>query len=484
MAYDLSTYEGRQAARDAGNWVGTDSSGNIVMEPSGGGGGGTSSGSTSGGSSGGTSGGTSSSGTYTTVNGQQTISSMGSQLRSVGWQGDPNDANAVIAAYAQTTGGAVTPSGGSTGGTGGTGGAPGNTTTYTNTDAANQAIAAANTAATIAYNNAKLNLDSEDLAFRKAQQAFAESLSRAQMTGTFEGQLTLPALMGWAQTFGTYGQPATGQQTLAAQQQAFNQAATAAGLTGVYTAPQATGSGNLALDAFTYKASPADQQTYLSANGGNRQAAAEQYLRDVTGAVQSAVQQAGGTFGPQSMQQWVYGASTPQTTLAAQGQYFNQALSQAQLNQKTTQDYLNLLASLRGPQDYGQYLRVMASAPQGLQSLVNAAAAGGGRVPAFGTTGASTTPATLGGLMGQAGSGGTAPGGTSYDEYMRAAQGLPAPSQISPQNWNAMTDIQRQLLLGMYEQTGWNVNDALAQYKASLPKFASNTPQVGTTKLV
>lgn len=30
---DLSTYEGRQAARDAGNWVGKDDSGNIVSEP-------------------------------------------------------------------------------------------------------------------------------------------------------------------------------------------------------------------------------------------------------------------------------------------------------------------------------------------------------------------------------------------------------------------------------------------------------------------
>jgi hypothetical protein len=41
---DLSTYEGRQAARDQGYWVGDDGSGSIVAEyqgaPSGGGGGG------------------------------------------------------------------------------------------------------------------------------------------------------------------------------------------------------------------------------------------------------------------------------------------------------------------------------------------------------------------------------------------------------------------------------------------------------------
>lgn len=85
--------------------------------------------------------------------------------------------------------------------------------------------------------------------------------------------------------------------------------------------------------------------------------------------------------------------------------------------------------------------------------------------------------------MGAAATGGAA-GGTTYDQYMTAARGLPPPSQIAPQNWNAMTDSQKQILLGMYEQSGWNVTDALQQYQASLPKFGSAAPPVGTTRLV
>jgi len=67
---------------------------------------------------------------------------------------------------------------------------------------------------------------------------------------------------------------------------------------------------------------------------------------------------------------------------------------------------------------------------------------------------------------------------------MRTAQGLPAPSQIAPQNWNAMTDVQKQLLLGMYEQRGWNVTDAQQQYMASLPKVAAGGSQSGSVRLV
>lgn len=302
---------------------------------------------------------------FMTPNGPRTAAQMESELRGVGWQGG----EPVSDAYARTTGGPVTQQ------------QTGFNADQYNADA-DRALTEARDAATAAYNRSQLNLEGDKLAFQKAQQAFSESLSRAQMTGTFEGQPTLPALMAWANAFGTYGQPTPGQGTL-----------------------------------------------------------------------------------------------------AAQNQFFNQALAQSTLNQKTVQDYLGLVAGLRGPQDYGQYLRVLASTPQGLQGLVGAAAANQGRVPGFGTTGAPTQPATLGGLMGAAATGGAA-GGTTYDQYMTAARGLPPPSQISPQNWNAMNDSQKQLLLGMYEQSGWNVTDALQQYQASLPKFGSAAPPVGTTRLV
>lgn len=121
MADYPDTDAGRQAARDAGNWVGRDESGNLVIEPghpggqagtgdSGGGGAGDGGG---GGSSGGGGG-----GYYQTKNGLQTLQSMEQQLRSVGWQGG----EPVATAYARTTGAPVAPAGGGGGGTSGGGG--------------------------------------------------------------------------------------------------------------------------------------------------------------------------------------------------------------------------------------------------------------------------------------------------------------------------------------------------------------------------
>jgi hypothetical protein len=109
------------------------------------------------------------------------------------------------------------------------------------------ALQAASNAAQQAYLNAKLNLDTEDLALRKAQQAWTETVQRAGLTGIFEGQPTFPAMQYYANTFGywnqpainqptqgtlrqqaelfgAYGEPQPGQQTLAALQQRFGQA--------------------------------------------------------------------------------------------------------------------------------------------------------------------------------------------------------------------------------------------------------------------
>lgn len=267
--------------------------------------------------------------------------------------------------------------------------------------------------------------------------------------------------------YGGYGTPTAGQQTLAAQAQAASIAAKQAELLGTYTPPGMYAPGSYVQDPST---------------GAYYQAQSNGALQPISALPQGAT----AIQGPAGV--GATSGQAGQTTLQAQNQYFQQALQQAQLNQKSVQDYLNLVATLRGPQDYGQYLKVMASTPQGLQSLTGAAAAAGGRVPAFGYTGAPTNPVTAAGLAGAA-AGGQAPGGqaagnTSYDQYFQAVQGLPAPSQIAPQNWNAMTDVQKQLLLGMYEQAGWNVNDVMNQYKASLPRFGTTTAQVGQTRLV
>jgi hypothetical protein len=148
--------------------------------------------------------------TYQTINGPKTTEQMQQELYSAGWGGGES----VLDAYARTTGGSVGPVALDTSSTG-----------YgANVQAAQMALQAAANAAQQAYLNAKLNLDTEDLALRKAQQAWTETVQRAGLTGTFEGQPTLPAMQSYAQLFGAWGVPTQGQQTLAALQQQFGQA--------------------------------------------------------------------------------------------------------------------------------------------------------------------------------------------------------------------------------------------------------------------
>src|SRR5215471_10514049 len=94
---------------------------------------------------------------------------------------------------------------------------------YANVSAANNAMSQANAAAQQSYNRAMLQYQNEQLAFQKAAEAWKETMDKAGLTGMYEGQATQPALTNWANLFGTWAQPTTGEQTLAAQQQQFAQ---------------------------------------------------------------------------------------------------------------------------------------------------------------------------------------------------------------------------------------------------------------------
>jgi hypothetical protein len=153
--------------------------------------------------------------------------------------------------------------------------------------------------------------------------------------------------------------------------------------------------------------------------------------------------------------------------------------AQAEQN-KTSLGYLGLISNLQGPQDYGAYLRTLGSTPGGLRDLVSAAA--GKYVPAAGaTTGVASTPASLGGLVNAAATGQS--GGTNYGDYMNAAKDLPAGNQISPDAWNTFTSSQKQALLGMYGQTGQIPQDVQDLYKQSLPQYAYSGSPTGSVKL-
>jgi len=91
-----------------------------------------------------------------------------------------------------------------------------------NVAAAQMALSAAQNAANQAYLNARLNLETDQFAFQKAQQAFTNEITKAGLTGMYGGAPTLQAMQQYATQFGTWGAPAAGQQTLEAQQQAAN----------------------------------------------------------------------------------------------------------------------------------------------------------------------------------------------------------------------------------------------------------------------
>jgi len=360
----------------------------------------------------------------------------------------------------------------------------------TNADQNAEIFKNANNIAQHEYYNAVLGNQGEELALKKAMFAWQQTLDRAAQTGMFEGAPTQAAMQYYSNTFGDWSTPEAGQKTLKAQEQEFQQGVTTAGLTGTY-------------------------------QGQDTQAAVKQ-ASDIANA------QAGltGWLNPSGG-----GAPGGTQTLAGQQQGWQQGFSEQQQADKNRQDYLNLLSGLRGPADYGQYLKVLGSTPQGLQDLVGAVS--GQYQPATGATYGQPVPVSLGSFMGSAASGASqqyAPGqyaypqsqpqmqnmqygatqqqtpyqqsqaanqtalaqydqrqqqggGTDYANYMAQAQRLPPPNQIAPQAYNAMTTTQKQMAGGMYEQLGYNPQDVTDLYKQSLPKYGSQTPQVGGFKI-
>lgn len=352
----------------------------------------------------------------------------------------------------------------------------------------------ANATAQQAYYDSMSRNEGERIALEKAKFAWQQQLDTAQMTGLWQGAPTQDAMRYYANTFGDWSSPEAGKKTLAAQQQEFAQGVTTAGLTGMYQGNQT------------------QQAAKQAADIAARQA-------ELTGYLQIPGQTGQGT-----------------QTLAGQQQQWSQGFQALQEANKNRQDYLQLLSGLRGPADYGQYLKVLGSTPGGLRDLVGAAS--GQYAPAQGAVYGQPVPVSMGSFMNSAATGMSqnyAPGqyaypqaqpqgapqlsaqyaqygpvpqtpyqqsqaanqtalaqydqraqqgqGTDYQNYMAQASALPSPNQISPQAYNAMTTTQKQLMGGMYEQLGWNPQDVADVYKQSLPKYGSQSAQVGGIKL-
>lgn len=306
---------------------------------------------------------------------------------------------------------------------------------------------AAQQAAQAAYNQAVLAGQSDDRALAWAKFAWQQKMDEAGQTGMWNGQYNMPTEQWFTGQFGQWygpgGSPQAGDQTLQANQQAYNQAYQNSQLYGQYYAPgttpgvgtatqsaqqqasqraqqnaaltgylQNTGSGNIVADAWA-TLDPATQQAYLqSSPGGNdAQEAMNRYYQNYQQAVYARAREAGVAITPQLMSDVVYGGWNQQgtETMQHQQQMFSQQLQQEQearaaqaQQQSQAMSYLNLLSNLRGPADWAKYQQVLGSTPGGMRDLV--AAAMGQYVPGGGaTTGVAPQAASLQSMMAQVG---------------------------------------------------------------------------------
>jgi hypothetical protein len=332
--------------------------------------------------------------------------------------------------------------------------------------------------------------------------------------------LTLAAQQQYGAMYGYAGSPLPGEMTQSMQNQLAQQAIAQAGVTGYYNAPSYAPQAQAATTSWDQISG----QLQAAAGANYNDAAAKAAYANLTG--QQLGNLAGNQATPltQAQMQTIFNAGGAPASAVGAGA--NQGAAGAgqgimtvqyqQQQQQAAQAYLNLLSQLQGPADYGKYLNVLGSTPGGMQGLVGAAA--GQYLPGGGTTGVQPQGQTLQNLVGSATSGysqggspaagttGGAPGGagagymqmqsatgggsggaggTSYSDYMAAANSLVAPNQIAPQAYNAFTDTQKQMLGGMYAQAGYAPNDVQSLFNQSLPKYSSGGGgQAGSFRLV
>jgi hypothetical protein len=396
----------------------------------------------------------------------------------------------------------------------------------------------ASASAQATYNSAMAAGAGEDRALAQAKFEWQKKMDEAAQTGMWNGQWSNPQEQWFTgqfgQWFGPGGAPEAGQQTQAAQQQAFSQAQALGQMYGQYYAPgttpiqaattqaaqqQAISNAQAAANLTGYYSAPintnvnpadfgllsdADRQFWLQYNQNDPQKAAEAWAAGSSQALRGYASQY-----PDANQQMTQSMQQQQWSQGFQQQQFE--AGQRQLAQSNALAYLGQLANLRGPADWAKYQQVLGSTPQGMRDLY--AAAMGQYVPGGGaTTGQQPQAADLytmqqqiGGYNPQAqasggqvwgsgiGVGGSQPtgdqavqatgNGTNMYGGQQQQYNLPAPNQISSQAWNNFTPSQQQMLLGNYEAAGWDKNDVQALYNQSLPKYGSNNASAGTWRL-
>jgi len=247
---------------------------------------------------------------------------------------------------------------------------------YANFTASGDARAWAKQMADQAFQQAQMQGMSGNLALDQAKFAWQKVMDTAGLTGKFEDNWTFPANQWFTSQFGEWmpNGPTAGQQTMAREQQTYEQQQGYGSLYGQYYAPGTA---------------PSQGQQTLSAQ--------DLAMRNALGAAgvtgyYVAPGSAAGAQGVQTLQgqnqQFQQGLQTQQEQRAAQAQGQSQAMQ-----------YLQLLSNLRGPADWAKYQQVLGSTPGGMRDLVGAAM--GQYVPGGGaTTGMAPQAVSLQSMMG------------------------------------------------------------------------------------
>ena len=400
-------------------------------------------------------------------------------------------------------------------------------------DAARQS---ANDAAQNAYNQGMLELGRQDLAFKKAQQAWKETMEKAGLTGTFEGAPTQAALQYGAEAFGVWGAPQQGQTTLSKQQQDWAQAAQNAAMYGSNVGQGGPAAGTLTLGGaeqqFTQglrtqqeqraaqQQQQAQAQAYLqllsSLRGPADWAKYQQVLGSTPGGMRDLVGAAMGQYVPGGGATTGYApeAVSLQSMMGqVSGQGYNPAAAGQPLN--TPNVYGQNSAGMYAQQPYANQIQQMFQPPPGTQAAATQAAPAaqvqysptdtGSMVnySGYGNPAAQTQAMLQGQTNPQAyaqqamqqpqqqnnqalnaqGGGTNTMGAQPAGQPQANQMNLPAPNQIAAQSWNNLAPSQRDMLMGQYEAQGWHKPDVEALRQQALPKYAANAPTAGTFRL-
>lgn len=257
------------------------------------------------------------------------------------------------------------------------------------------------------------------------------------------------------------GQQGQGNETLAAQQQFYNQALQQAGLTGYIQNPGTPGSPNSTSSG--QETMQAQQQMFNEAN-----TLGTEYGQYYSPLMPGQTGQAG--------------VNTPQVgQITEQGREFNV---------NTASDLAKLASSLTGPANYYQYLQAL----NGGNSIINNLYQGGGQAGG-GQVGSTGGTQSLDNILGQFGlssgqlTGGVLPTGTYAAPNMggnngtstgsqASSLGLPPPNQIQPTAYNNLSPSGQQFVQGAYQAAGYNPADLSWFQQQQAVSAGPNTPGV------